>query len=71
MPKPSFVIVTIEGPTYREGQTASTVPALVEIGATGTLDRFEEDGDYVDLFYSDGSKLSIPESRIAQIARRA
>lgn len=68
---PKFVIVTVNGIAYRQGEPADHTPALVDLGATGTLDRFEEDGDYVDLFYSDGFKLSIPEARIDHIARCA
>ncbi|MGW6557918.1 hypothetical protein [Streptomyces hydrogenans] len=68
---PEFVIVTVNGVAYHEGDSADLTPALATVGANGTLDRFEEDGDYVDLFYSDGFKLSIPEARIEYIARRA
>lgn len=68
---PEFIIVTVNGTIYRQGESADFTPELAYLGAAGTLDRFEEDGDYVDLFYSDGFKLSIPEARIDQIARRA
>lgn len=68
---PEFVIVTIEGPTYREGQTASTVPALAEIGASEqVLDSFVyASGDVVLRFGN--YQLRIPQTRIDHIARHA
>ncbi|MEV4424037.1 hypothetical protein AB0K23_01410 [Streptomyces sp. NPDC049602] len=68
---PKFVIVTVEGTAYHEGETADMTPTLTDVGATGTLDCFVHDGDFLELRYSDGSRISIPESRIAHIADRA
>lgn len=70
MPKPSFVIVTVDGTTHRQGQVASEVPALVELGADSeTLDSFDCDLDCVVLHYGDYT-LTIPDARIAHIAER-
>ncbi|MFE7510160.1 hypothetical protein ACFU8I_02865 [Streptomyces sp. NPDC057540] len=67
---PSFVIVTVDGTPYRQGEPASHVPTLAEIGATDqTLDSFVYSADYVVLHYG-GYTLSIPEAHIAHIAER-
>ncbi|MFH8627782.1 hypothetical protein ACH4A8_38845 [Streptomyces vietnamensis] len=65
---PSFVIVTVDGTTYQEGESAALTGALAAIGATGTLVSFEDKGDHVALHYSGDSELCIPAGRIDHIA---
>ncbi|MER7623921.1 hypothetical protein [Streptomyces sp. NPDC126503] len=68
---PGFAITTTLGDTYREGQRADAVPLLAALGAgTETLDRFDHEADYVVLHFGDYT-ISIPESRIDQIAERS
>ncbi|MET9950190.1 hypothetical protein ABZ135_01395 [Streptomyces sp. NPDC006339] len=66
----SFVITTVDGLAYRQGEPAERMSALVDLGAHGeTLDSFEYDMDCVVLRFGDYT-LTIPDARIAHIAER-
>lgn len=67
---PSFVIVTVDGTTYHEGESASMTAALKDIGADReTLDGYVFDAGDVVLRYGTYT-LRIPEARINYIAAR-
>ncbi|MEU2236155.1 hypothetical protein [Streptomyces vietnamensis] len=70
MPKPSFVIVTVDGTAYREGGPVYQVPGLTELGASDeTLSRFVSTNSDVVLHYGNFT-LRIPQARIEYIAER-
>ncbi|MFD3568466.1 hypothetical protein [Streptomyces sp. NPDC058667] len=68
---PSFVIVTVDGTTYQEGEPAEHSPALAGIGAgEQVLESFVYvDGDVVLRYGS--YRLRIPQTRIDCIAHSA
>ena len=67
---PGFVIVAVDGTPYREGEPASHVPTLAEIGASEeTLDSFVYSAGDVVLRYGSFT-LRIPQARIDSIAKR-
>lgn len=70
MSTPTFQIVTVDNQAYREGSpVANQFTGLVSATAdTPRLESFEHDGDFVQLRYTGGLTIGIPEHRIAHIA---
>ncbi|MFF5473362.1 hypothetical protein [Streptomyces achromogenes] len=60
---PQFQITTVSGVDYVEG-----VSRRFEcFGRTETLTGYDFSGDYVDLHFSGGLTVSVPEAQIAHI----
>ncbi|MEV0779207.1 hypothetical protein [Streptomyces sp. NPDC050428] len=69
MPKPTFFITTTDDTTYLQGQTTA---AFKELGVdSAQLESYSGSGDYVDLHFAGGLRLSIPEYRIRHIGESA
>lgn len=60
---PKFQIVTTNGDSYVDGESHRFEP----FETVETLQEFAYDGDYIELRYSGGIKISIPEAQIAYI----
>lgn len=60
---PKFQIVTTDGDSHVDGESRR----FVVFETAETLQEFVYDGDYVELRYSGGIKVSIPEAQIAYI----
>ncbi|MEU5496147.1 hypothetical protein [Streptomyces griseofuscus] len=60
---PKFQITTTSGLTYVEGSTRH----FEVFDTTETLTDYDHTGDYVELRYSGGIEVAIPEVQIAEI----
>jgi hypothetical protein len=61
-----FQIIT-DTTTYTHGDTTDAFAALGHKEAV--LEDYKPVGDWIDLFYSGGFELSIPEARVKYIAK--
>ncbi|WP_330173002.1 hypothetical protein OG875_04985 [Streptomyces sp. NBC_01498] len=68
MTKPTFFITTDET-THIQGETTELFKALGV--ASARLESYDHQGDYVDLTYTGGLNLAIPEYRVRRIGRSA